>query len=168
MPEDLREPGRHVHQPDPGRADRHPAVQGGALLVRPAFRRFWKRVDYTEFGGAPLLGINGACIIAHGASPTRAVKNAIRTAAEWVRLDVNGHIRTALSGELVASLAEPRRSRPDDRSAASRLPRIADLPVRLAFCFPGQGSQAVGMGQALHEASPAARAIFEEADDALG
>jgi glycerol-3-phosphate acyltransferase PlsX len=99
-----------------------PLSKVGALLVRPAFRRFWKRVDYTEFGGAPLLGINGACIIAHGGSPPRAVKNAIRTAAEWVRLDVNGHIRTALSGELVGSLAEPRRSRPDDRPAASATP----------------------------------------------
>src|ERR671937_2526871 len=72
----------------------------GALLVRPAFRRFWKRVDYTELGGAPLLGINGACIISHGASPPRAVKNAIRVAAQWVRSDVNAHIRAALAGEL--------------------------------------------------------------------
>jgi [acyl-carrier-protein] S-malonyltransferase len=40
--------------------------------------------------------------------------------------------------------------------------------ARLAFCFPGQGSQAVGMGRAFHEASPAARAVFEEASDALG
>jgi glycerol-3-phosphate acyltransferase PlsX len=91
----------------------------GALLVRPAFRRFWKRVDYTEMGGAPFLGLNGACIIGHGASPPRAVKNAIRTAAEWVRLDVNAHIRAALAGELVSSLAESRRSRADDRPAAA-------------------------------------------------
>jgi [acyl-carrier-protein] S-malonyltransferase len=40
--------------------------------------------------------------------------------------------------------------------------------ARLAFCFPGQGSQAVGMGRAFHEASPAARAVFEEASDTLG
>jgi phosphate acyltransferase len=84
----------------------------GALLVRPAFRRFWKRVDYNELGGAPLLGINGACIISHGASPARAVKNAIRVAAEWVRTDVNGHIRTVLVSALSQSLAEPRRSAP--------------------------------------------------------
>ena len=44
------------------------------------------------------------------------------TDTEWVRLDVNGHIRTALSGELVASLGDPRRSRPDDRSTASAAP----------------------------------------------
>ena len=88
----------------------------GALMVRPAFRRFWKRVDYTESGGAPLLGINGACIISHGASPARAVKNAIRVAAEWVRLDVNAHIRAALSGELGQSLAESRRPKGEDRA----------------------------------------------------
>jgi [acyl-carrier-protein] S-malonyltransferase len=46
------------------------------------------------------------------------------------------------------------------------MPVTAD--VRLAFCFPGQGSQAVGMGRAFHDASPAARAVFEEASDVLG
>jgi phosphate acyltransferase len=95
---------------------RTPVAKAGALLVRPAFRRFWKRVDYTEMGGAPLLGINGACIIAHGASPPRAVKNAIRVAAEWVRMDVNAHIRAALSGELGQSLADSRRARGDERA----------------------------------------------------
>jgi glycerol-3-phosphate acyltransferase PlsX len=85
-----------------------PLAKLGAMLVRPAFRRFWKRVDYTELGGAPLLGINGACIIGHGSSPPRAVKNAIRVAAEWVRLDVNSHIREALAGELGQSLVDAR------------------------------------------------------------
>lgn len=80
----------------------------GALFIRPAFRRFAKRVDYNELGGAPLLGINGACIISHGASPPRAIKNAIRVAAEWVQGNVNSHIRAALEAEH-ASLAEPRR-----------------------------------------------------------
>lgn len=80
----------------------------GALLIRPAFRRFAKRVDYNELGGAPLLGINGACIISHGASPPRAIKNAIRVAAEWVKGNVNSHIRAALEAEH-AGLAEPRR-----------------------------------------------------------
>ncbi len=95
---------------------RTPLTRLGAFLVRPAFRRFWKRVDYTELGGAPLLGINGACIISHGASPARAVKNAIRIAAEWVRLDVNAHIRAALSGELGKSLADSRPGRTDERA----------------------------------------------------
>jgi glycerol-3-phosphate acyltransferase PlsX len=102
---------------------RSPATKLGALLVRPAFRRFWKRVDYTETGGAPLLGINGACIICHGASPARAVKNAIRVAAEWVKADVNAHIRTALAGELGQSLAETRRARPDEGPSEPNGPR---------------------------------------------
>jgi glycerol-3-phosphate acyltransferase PlsX len=101
---------------------RTPWSKLGALLVRPAFRRFWRRVDYNEMGGAPLLGINGACIISHGASPPRAVKNAIRVAAEWVRMDVNAHIRAALGGELGQSLADSRRARPDDKTAASGEP----------------------------------------------
>ena len=71
----------------------------GALLSQPAFSRFKKRIDYTEFGGAPLLGTNGACIICHGASPVKAIKNAIRVAAEWVQLNVNEHIKTALEAE---------------------------------------------------------------------
>jgi glycerol-3-phosphate acyltransferase PlsX len=102
---------------------RSPTTRLGALLVRRAFRRFWKRVDYTETGGAPLLGINGACIISHGASPARAVKNAIRVAAEWVKADVNAHIRVALAGELGQSLAEVRRGRADEGPAEPSGPR---------------------------------------------
>ncbi|MBI3624871.1 MAG: phosphate acyltransferase PlsX [Candidatus Rokubacteria bacterium] len=71
----------------------------GALLSAPAFSRFKRRIDYTEMGGAPLLGINGASIICHGASPVKAIKNAIRVAAEWVQLNVNEHIKTALEAE---------------------------------------------------------------------
>jgi len=73
----------------------------GALLARPAVSRFKKRVDYTEMGGAPLLGINGASIVCHGASPPKAIKNAIRVAAEWVQRNVNEHIKTALEVEAV-------------------------------------------------------------------
>ncbi|HUG35890.1 MAG TPA: phosphate acyltransferase PlsX, partial [Candidatus Limnocylindrales bacterium] len=73
--------------------------KAGAALSRTAFARMKKRVDYTEMGGAPLLGINGASIICHGASPVKAIKNALRVAAEWVRHDVNEHIKTALEAE---------------------------------------------------------------------
>src|SRR6266540_3122873 len=72
----------------------------GAALAMPAFARFKKRVDYTEMGGAPLLGISGASIICHGASPVKAIKNAVRVAAEWVKSGVNEHITTALDAEL--------------------------------------------------------------------
>ena len=76
----------------------------GAFLARPAFRRFLKRVDYNELGGAPLLGINGACIICHGASPARAITAGIRIARDWVEAKVNDHIRAALEGELAGIL----------------------------------------------------------------
>ena len=80
--------------------------KAGAVLAQRAFARMKRRVDYTEMGGAPLLGINGASIICHGASPVKAIKNALRVATEWVRNNVNEHITTALEAESV--LAEGR------------------------------------------------------------
>jgi glycerol-3-phosphate acyltransferase PlsX len=71
----------------------------GAALAHPAINRFKKRVDYTEKGGAPLLGINGATIICHGASPVKAIKNAVRVAAEWVVRNLNEHVTAALERE---------------------------------------------------------------------
>jgi glycerol-3-phosphate acyltransferase PlsX len=65
----------------------------GYLLMRPAFRALRRRVDYAEYGGAPLIGIDGISIISHGRSSERAIKNAIRVAAELARSDVNRHIR---------------------------------------------------------------------------
>jgi glycerol-3-phosphate acyltransferase PlsX len=75
----------------------------GAALSMPAFHRFRKRVDYTEMGGAPLLGIDGAAIICHGASPVKAIKNAVRVAAEWAKAGLNEHIKTALEAEIARS-----------------------------------------------------------------
>ena len=72
----------------------------GAALSTPAFTRFRKRVDYTEFGGAPLLGIDGEAIICHGRSPAKAIKNAVRVAAEWAKKGLNEHIRAALESEV--------------------------------------------------------------------
>ena len=72
----------------------------GAVLAQPAFQRFRRRVDYTEMGGAPLLGIDGAAIICHGASPVKAIKNAVRVAGEWARAGVNEHIKAALEAEV--------------------------------------------------------------------
>jgi glycerol-3-phosphate acyltransferase PlsX len=72
----------------------------GATLATPAFDRFKKRVDYTEFGGAPLLGIDGEAIICHGRSPAKAIKNAVRVAGEWAKKGLNEHIRAALEAEV--------------------------------------------------------------------
>lgn len=59
--------------------------QIGYLLSAQAFRRFRKRLDYSEFGGAPLLGIDGICIVGHGRSSPKAVRNAVTMAARAVR-----------------------------------------------------------------------------------
>jgi len=64
----------------------------GYLLAKPAFDSFRKRVDYAEYGGAPLLGLNGTGIICHGRSNAKAIMNAIKVAAEMVRNNVNEHI----------------------------------------------------------------------------
>jgi phosphate acyltransferase len=64
----------------------------GYFMMRPAFRALKRRIDYAEYGGAPLIGINGISIISHGRSSDRAIKNAIRVASELARSDVNKHI----------------------------------------------------------------------------
>jgi len=64
----------------------------GALLAQNAFRTIKKKVSYEEYGGSPLLGVNGICIIAHGASTPLAIKNAVRVAAESIEHEVNPHI----------------------------------------------------------------------------
>jgi glycerol-3-phosphate acyltransferase PlsX len=71
----------------------------GAGLMRGAFRRFKQRVSYEEYGGVPLLGINGAAIICHGHSSPRAIQSAVRVAGEFVRNQVNERIRTELAPE---------------------------------------------------------------------
>ncbi|MBI1999972.1 MAG: phosphate acyltransferase, partial [candidate division NC10 bacterium] len=63
----------------------------------PAFRRFKRRVDPSEYGGAPLLGVNGVCVISHGRSTGKAIKNAIRAAGECVANKVISHIREGIA-----------------------------------------------------------------------
>ncbi|WP_311517238.1 phosphate acyltransferase PlsX [uncultured Megasphaera sp.] len=73
----------------------------GALAVYPALKTLKKRLDFTEHGGAPLLGVNGSFIICHGSSKAKAIKNAIRVADELVVQDVVGHIRKSIEEEQV-------------------------------------------------------------------
>lgn len=68
-------------------------AQAGAFLLKPTLADIKKRMDYAEYGGAPLLGVNGTCIIGHGGSNATAVKNAIRVVLEFARRDVNARIR---------------------------------------------------------------------------
>lgn len=69
----------------------------GYALSRRAFQDFKKRLDYSEYGGAPLLGVRGVCIICHGGSNAHAVKNAIRVAAEFAEGRVNEKIERELA-----------------------------------------------------------------------
>jgi len=69
----------------------------GYLLAKKAFNNFGRRVDYAEYGGAPLLGVNGTGIVCHGRSNAKAIKNAIKVAAEMIRSKVNDHIVQLLS-----------------------------------------------------------------------
>lgn len=69
----------------------------GYLFVRGAFDRFKKMVDYAEYGGAPLLGINGVGMICHGGSNVKAIKNAIRFAHEYAKNGVSEHVAEKLS-----------------------------------------------------------------------
>jgi glycerol-3-phosphate acyltransferase PlsX len=69
----------------------------GGLLAKPAFQAFGKRMDYAEYGGAVLLGLNHICIVGHGRSNARAVRSALRVASEAVQADVPGKIRAGLA-----------------------------------------------------------------------
>jgi glycerol-3-phosphate acyltransferase PlsX len=65
----------------------------GGLLIRPGVRRIRSRIDWREFGGAPLLGIDGVAVVAHGRSDALAIKNAIRVTREAVQNQLVGKIR---------------------------------------------------------------------------
>jgi len=68
----------------------------GYVLSREAYRDFRKRVDYSEYGGAPLLGVKGVSIICHGRSNANAIKNAIRVASEFAHSRINEKIEAEL------------------------------------------------------------------------
>jgi len=84
----------------------------GALLLKGAFDDVKKRMDYSEYGGAPLLGVNGGCIISHGRSNAKAIKNAIRVGRDFSMNRVDSKIREKI-GDLhnrehdAGLLAEP-------------------------------------------------------------
>jgi glycerol-3-phosphate acyltransferase PlsX len=66
-------------------------------VVGALFKAFKKRLDYSEYGGAPLLGVRGVCIVGHGSSNERAIMNGIRVAAEFAQAEVNSAIEAALA-----------------------------------------------------------------------
>jgi phosphate acyltransferase len=84
-------------------------AQVGALLSRKAFDDFKKRIDYSEYGGAPLLGIRGVCIVSHGSSNDRAIYNGIRVTAEFATAGVNQQ----LEREFACRRPDPPPAEPD-------------------------------------------------------
>jgi len=85
--------------------------QVGALLARKAFTNFGRKLDYSEYGGAPLLGLKGVAIVGHGRSNANAIKNAIRVAKEFYESGINTHIEQELTAvrteSLISADAEP-------------------------------------------------------------
>jgi phosphate acyltransferase len=75
---------------------KHPLARIPLVFLAPAFRRLKQRIDYSEYGGAPLLGVNGVCIIGHGRSDAKAVSNAVRVAMVAVEQGVITSISTSL------------------------------------------------------------------------
>jgi len=75
---------------------KYPFRKMALILLRGAFRDIKKKVDYAEYGGAPLLGVDGCSIICHGSSNAKAISNAIRVAGEFVEKRINQQIKESL------------------------------------------------------------------------
>ena len=119
------------------------SMRVGSLLTRRALRHFRRRMDYSEYGGAPLLGVAGVAIVGHGRSSAKAIRNAV-------------------------AMAYRSRDQPLHRAHRAGDRRRGGAPPLIAALFPGQGAQKVGMGKALAAAFPICRDTFAEADAALG
>jgi glycerol-3-phosphate acyltransferase PlsX len=72
-----------------------PIAITGALLMRKVFKLLKKELDYAEVGGAPLIGVKGCAIVSHGKSNSKAIKNAIKQAIDFIDTGVNEHIERA-------------------------------------------------------------------------
>jgi glycerol-3-phosphate acyltransferase PlsX len=68
----------------------------GLYLIRPSLRKLYRLFDYQEYGGAPLLGVKGNCIISHGSSTSRAIKNAVEEAWKMIKSQVTQHIESQI------------------------------------------------------------------------
>lgn len=66
--------------------------KGLAVLMMKVFKELKKRLDYAEYGGAPLLGVNGLCIVTHGNSNSKEIKNGIKVAAQYIKHGINKDI----------------------------------------------------------------------------
>jgi len=80
-------------------AQNSPVMKIAGLLMRKTLRAVFKSMDYEEYGGVPVLGVNGVSIIGHGKSTPKAIKNMILRAEEMARKNINRHIQEAISSE---------------------------------------------------------------------
>ena len=96
--------------------------QIGYGLAKGAFEEFQKRVDYEEYGGAPMLGVRGGVIICHGRSTRQAVKNAVRVAIDFEAGGIMRQIETSLERNLEAGGAPREPTTGTARSATSSRP----------------------------------------------
>ncbi len=89
-------------------ARQSPLYGAGLVLAKGAFRNVKRKVDYSEHGGAPLLGVDGACLIGHGRSSAKAIRNAIRFADSYAESGVISRIGDTILGVLAAPAPEKR------------------------------------------------------------
>ena len=79
---------------------KRPLALLGGLLAKPAFKAAAAKLDYRQYGGAPLLGVNGIVVVAHGRSDALAIENAVRVAIEAIQGDLIGTIRQDIENAL--------------------------------------------------------------------
>lgn len=72
-------------------------IMTAAFILKSVFKHIKKKIDYAEYGGAPLLGVNGVCIIGHGSSNAKAIKNGIRVCIESVKNNIIGNIKNEIA-----------------------------------------------------------------------
>ncbi len=82
-----------------------PAKIGALLMKKKVFMKLKKQVDYAEYGGAPLLGINGCAIVSHGSSNSKAIKNAIFQAIHFSQSKVNNKIQEMLEDTKIKNVS---------------------------------------------------------------
>src|SRR5712691_4725991 len=89
--------GEMVNRTLKAEVTKSPIRRAGALILKRAFDDLKKKMDYSEYGGAPLLGVNGGCIVCHGRSNAKAIKNAIRVARDFAVNEMDIKIRDKIS-----------------------------------------------------------------------
>ncbi len=97
----------------------------GCLLARDGFRRFAKRVDYAEYGGAPLLGLNGIALVCHGASNAKSISSAVAMAGTFVDNNANEHLVQGLTRNKELSLYGRSNGEASEAAASQELPKAS-------------------------------------------